>query len=282
MLFYAYRSENQDNYGIENNSKPLIVNGCGEQDIKKTDLFCSRENGLDDYLMMYVHRGHANYLINSSEKKVSAGNVVIYRPGTPQKMCYLASESPLVYWVHFTGYEAQSILNDSGLEIGDIFNTGINDELAQHFLRLIELLKSRAAVPSICITSELMTVFSIIAKSLYSKSASDEPKNIKAAIDLLTQNISEDFSCRELACACNLSESHFMHSFKKWAGVSPKAFQLHLRMDRARELLFLTQFSIKEISLRTGYSNPLYFSRLFKKYNGCSPCEYRVKKGQIK
>ena len=283
-MFYAYsnkKESNKDSYGIENLSKPLIVNGCGEQDIKKTDLFCERENGLDDYLLMYVHRGHANYLLNSHEKKVPAGNIVIYTPKTPQKMCYLASESPLVYWVHFTGYEASSLLKDCGLENKNVFNIGINDELTQHFLSLIELLKGYSATPHICISAELMKIFSIITSSLYSKNKNTEPENIKAAIELLTQNIAENFSCTQLARVCNLSESHFMHSFKKWAGISPKAFQLHLRMAKARELLFLTQFSVKEIALRTGYENQLYFSRLFAKYNGCSPSEYRVKKGQV-
>lgn len=279
MFFYSYINDTVDNCGVCDSSKPIIVNGCGEQRITQ-DLFCSRQNGLRDYLMMYVYSGYANYLIDGSMKRIPAGNIVLYRPDNPQEMRYLASELPVVYWVHFTGYEASSLLSDCSMADDSIkvFNIGINDEIPRYFLKLIALLKESA--PSICLNAELMQIFSSIAKRLLPVRKNNPPLNISKAVQALKENISSDFTCKELALMCNLSESHFMHSFKKWAGVSPKLFQLNLRMDYARELLFLTQLPVGEIASRVGYENPLYFSRLFKKYNGVSPSEYRIKKGQ--
>ncbi|WP_300845227.1 helix-turn-helix domain-containing protein [uncultured Acetatifactor sp.] len=48
-----------------------------------------------------------------------------------------------------------------------------------------------------------------------------------------------------------------------------------IRMDRARELLKNTGYSIQEISSLVGYADPLYFSRLFQKQTGRSPSVYR-------
>ncbi|WP_455620419.1 helix-turn-helix domain-containing protein [Eisenbergiella sp.] len=48
-----------------------------------------------------------------------------------------------------------------------------------------------------------------------------------------------------------------------------------LRTEEAKKLLANTSFSITEISLKTGYSTPYYFSLLFHRMNGMSPPAYR-------
>ena len=46
-------------------------------------------------------------------------------------------------------------------------------------------------------------------------------------------------------------------------------------MNAARRLLKDPGYSIKEICGMSGYSDPNYFSRIFKKYEGVTPTEYR-------
>lgn len=48
-----------------------------------------------------------------------------------------------------------------------------------------------------------------------------------------------------------------------------------LRMKRAKEFLTETGLSIKAVSYETGYSDPNYFSKIFKKHTGLTPTEYR-------
>ena len=49
-------------------------------------------------------------------------------------------------------------------------------------------------------------------------------------------------------------------------------------MDRAKELLAGRDMSMKEICAAAGYSDPNYFSRIFKKHTGVTPTEYKEKK----
>ena len=51
------------------------------------------------------------------------------------------------------------------------------------------------------------------------------------------------------------------------------------RMERAKHLLKNPDKSIKEICAEVGYSDPNYFSRIFKKYQGVSPTEYKENVG---
>ena len=52
-----------------------------------------------------------------------------------------------------------------------------------------------------------------------------------------------------------------------------------IRLKNARELLQNSQLSIKEICVQSGYGDPNYFSRIFKKYEGVTPSEFRGRLG---
>ena len=59
--------------------------------------------------------------------------------------------------------------------------------------------------------------------------------------------------------------------------VTPMQYILQLRLSTAKNLLETSNKNITEIADAIGYDNPLYFSRLFTKYIGVSPKEYRIK-----
>ena len=66
--------------------------------------------------------------------------------------------------------------------------------------------------------------------------------------------------------------------FKKKMGVTPQVYQTGLRMKKARVLLSTTcssELTVSEIAHLCGYDDPLYFSRVFKKYLGVSPAIFR-------
>ena len=65
--------------------------------------------------------------------------------------------------------------------------------------------------------------------------------------------------------------------FKKEMGLSPLEYMTSLRMKSAEKLLtamWTNEYTISEIAQMCGFDNSLYFSRVFKKYFGCSPSNY--------
>lgn len=67
----------------------------------------------------------------------------------------------------------------------------------------------------------------------------------------------------------------FIRCFKDFTGSSPQAYLTDMRIEQAKDLLSNTSFQIAEIAELVGYSDPLYFSRIFKKKTGYSPNEYK-------
>jgi two-component system response regulator YesN len=86
-----------------------------------------------------------------------------------------------------------------------------------------------------------------------------------------------DLSLQEVAAKANLSPSHFCVIFNQEVNQTFKEFLTEIRIKKARELLRSTSLGAMEISYRVGYSDPHYFSYVFKKNTSLSPTEYRAK-----
>jgi YesN/AraC family two-component response regulator len=64
--------------------------------------------------------------------------------------------------------------------------------------------------------------------------------------------------------------------FKDQTGESPINYLINLRLEKAKNLLVSTESPIKSIAQAVGYKDAYYFSKLFKKYCGHSPCKFRA------
>lgn len=84
-----------------------------------------------------------------------------------------------------------------------------------------------------------------------------------------------DFSVGNLATYMGLSEVHLRRIFKAAINISPNKYINLLRLEKAKNMLTTSNYSISEIALSVGYSDPYYFSRLFKNELGISPSEYK-------
>lgn len=80
---------------------------------------------------------------------------------------------------------------------------------------------------------------------------------------------------RNLARKLGVSLPHFSRAFRAVMGVSPREYQLRVRIDRARHLLAESDLSVGEIARSLGYSDLFFFSRQFAQHAGVSPTGYR-------
>lgn len=110
-----------------------------------------------------------------------------------------------------------------------------------------------------------------------SKSAGD---NKGESVDKAKEYIGEHFcentlSLNEVARHVNLAPTYFSTLFKTIEGVNFVDYLNRLRIEKAQELLCCTSKHVTEISDSLGYSDYRYFSRVFKKYTGDTPKNYK-------
>ena len=100
---------------------------------------------------------------------------------------------------------------------------------------------------------------------------------IERGINYLETDPNQAKSIKEIAKMCNVSINYFERLFKEYSGVTPSAYRIQKKLQKAKLLLANDTLNIDQISLRLGFEDTAYFCRLFKKQNGCTPTEYRNK-----
>lgn len=98
---------------------------------------------------------------------------------------------------------------------------------------------------------------------------------VKRALAYLHQNYSSPLNRQEIAEAVGVSENYLSEIFRKELGYSPWECLNRFRIQKAKELLRSTVESVASVATHTGYEDPAYFSRVFRKYVKMSPQEYR-------
>ncbi|TGN55944.1 AraC family transcriptional regulator [Paracoccus liaowanqingii] len=97
----------------------------------------------------------------------------------------------------------------------------------------------------------------------------------RRCIEMLRARLSEDISLDELSAEVRLSPYHFSRMFKQSFGVPPRVYLTQLRVEKACDLLELTDASITAIAMDVGYSSNQVLARVFTKHRYMSPTDYR-------
>lgn len=80
---------------------------------------------------------------------------------------------------------------------------------------------------------------------------------------------------RETAAAVHVTTNHLSKIFRQACGRPVLQYLLELRITEAKRLLTSTQLTIGEIASRTGFADPNYFTRYFRRQTGMTPGKYR-------
>lgn len=263
---------------LTDRAHPLRINSCGNYKmISRSVMSTFRPEGREDYQLLYIAAGKAWFMFGEEEKEVQAGNMVLYRPNEPQSYCYYQKDKLEVYWIHFTGYDVETCLEKCGLGSGFIFPMGISSEYQELFLKIIrELQIKRASFGELCCLyfQQLLTLMHRRIQEGHGED-SRMPKEIEGAVIYFHENFPRDIKIEEYAKSQHMSTCWFIRSFKRYMGMPPLQYITSLRINRAKELLRDTDYSVTEIGSLVGYENPLYFSRIFRGTAGMSPREWR-------
>lgn len=96
-------------------------------------------------------------------------------------------------------------------------------------------------------------------------------------IRYIENNYEKDITLQQTANHVLMSPNYLSSLFKKEMGIGFVEYLLQYRIEKAKEMLLSTSLKSYEISLRVGFNDNAYFSRMFKKLTGESPREFRKK-----
>lgn len=100
-------------------------------------------------------------------------------------------------------------------------------------------------------------------------------RHLLRARDLADARYFEPLEVDDLAAAAGLSRAHFSRQFRRAFGVSPHAYLLTRRLERAAALLRNSDRTVAEICLDVGLTSVGSFTTSFKRAHGRTPTQYR-------
>lgn len=112
-------------------------------------------------------------------------------------------------------------------------------------------------------------------KSLKATTRKEIISRLLVALDYMHSNFTKEITIDDIANVAMLSKFHFLRTFKEAFGQTPHQYLTKIRLQKSKELLKQTSWSVAEIATYLGYQQANSFTRLFSKTFELSPVAFR-------
>ena len=233
----------------------------------------------DHYLIHCVTSGRGVFSFGGSDYELSGGDGFLLIPDVVAS--YAAdSEAPWQYcWIGFNGTDAKRLVELTGLSYENpIFHftgTALPDRLEKicHLSCATHSNEARVQAGLLLFLADLMDAFGSSSSSHHASGY----EYVQKAARFIEYNYSRSIDVEDIAASAGISRSHLYRLFMENISMPPNEYLMRCRMNKAAALLEEGRLSVGEVAFSTGFSDQLYFSRVFKKYMGIPPSQYSVR-----
>lgn len=256
----------------------LQVNCCGITNYTAPEPITLRPDGRKDYQLIIVIEGEALFKLGEEDILLKGDEAIILPPHIKNHYYFYPDNN--IIWIHFTGSEIEKILDVYSLKGYTKYSAMDAEDFLIFAEKIIEEFQLKRTGYMHNCNAALLNILTLLKRKI------DAHINIKvnnfipeitAVLEDMKLHFAENKEIADFAKICNLSPSRFAHLFAKKVGVSPHKYLINLRIKQAKYLLLNTNISLSNIAKSVGYDDSLYFSRVFKKYEGVSPSHFRKK-----
>ncbi len=179
------------------------------------------------------------------------------------------------FWISMNGQEAlriqQAILSVTGPVIK--LKPDTINHLASCCSRLVNGAETPGSASAVAYEAAMVLYDDVFGSH---PSFGGEYRTMQQVLSHIDGNLDKNLSVDDLAAVAGLSRAHFSRIFAANEGLPPAEFVLQKRLRQAAKLLTTAAtMPIKEVSVRCGFEDPNYFSKVFRRLYGINPSEFR-------
>ena len=254
-------------YGVD-----LMVNCCGEA-VMRTSWAHGRICRRNDFYLLYSLGGDIVGQLDGKPVVIGSGDAVCMSPGTEYSFGSLdpLDEWTHYFWIHFTGAEAERMVLRSGITLNEVHSLGHCEEAFTYYEKLFSEFRTQGFYFEYSAAVQLRYLLYVFGRSAKENSVGRLDKSIR----YIHTHLRYELKVEELAAMEFLGVSRYREVFRSITGVSPVEYITRLRVERAKDILTQNTASVATVAEAVGYSNRNYFQRIFRKYTGKTPGDYR-------
>lgn len=241
--------------------------------------YVERPHGVNQHIIIYCVEGRGWVTINKKKMDIAPSHFIVIPARTAHKYGALENDPWTIYWVHFKGdiatFVVDLITNNSQNYLPYL---SYNENRIKLFEEICFNLEKGYSADNLRYVNMIFYHFlsSLLYEEKYNQAVNSQAKDaITLTIEMMQKNINRNISLNAFAAFSHLSVSHFSSMFRERTGFSPVEYFNHLKIQHSCQALAFTARPIKEIADELQYSDQYYFSRIFSRFMGISPSEYR-------
>lgn len=201
--------------------------------------------------------------------KVKTGNVSEAKGILNDLLGYvLFSEGSSLDILKSRAIELCALLSRAAIEGGAATDTIL--KINNQFLKTLQEITT---LDSLCF--KLQETVEVFTESLFNYTPHKNNEVIRRAISFISKNYASSITLNDVAKHVHLNPAYFSTIFKQCCGSSFKEYLNMVRIEESKRLLANTDYSVIDIAIATGFEDQSYFSKVFKKYTGLTPKQYR-------
>jgi AraC-like DNA-binding protein len=259
----------------------LVLRYCGVEYCEPN--FVMYPHRREEYLLHYVFGGSGIFRSRDKEFSLSVGSIFAIFPRDVTS--YAANpNNPLNFcWIGFSGRNSTRIMEMIGFSVNDpVLTLAPDNELLNLVTRCVQLCESDFPNTDLEIQSILYKIFSVIecrqgCCRIDAKSANQViRKHILRAKSYIQLNYMKPLTVQKIARRINLDRTYLSKIFHQLEGNTIHDYLTGYRIESAKRLLLETRYGIQEVGVQVGIPDVYYFSRIFKRYTGLAPSQYRL------
>lgn len=236
------------------------------------------EGLLPYYNLHFVFSGKGYVKVEGRWIPLSVGNGFLFGKNLAQEYKSDPDDPWDIRWIHFDGEGVERLLAGRGWKEPWLFTFArINrlKALSDDLIQLGELYESANEPRISAILYEILAELLHNSEGLQGLSLLSYKDKIRRSADFIQLHCSENLKLEQMADIAGYSLYYFNRMFHQIMGKTPVQYLLECRMIAAKTLLVSSKLSIKQIALESGFSQSSYFIRIFRRYEGMTPNDYR-------
>src|SRR5450756_45366 len=246
---------------------------------KAEDHVCNRETGCPETIFIYSTEGNGWCELAGQRHEVSKNQLLAINANIPHAYGADKDRPWTIQWFHALGSNLPHYLEQLGVSNqAPVVSLGGDVQLFSLFDDLREgLRRGHTMTHLIYAAHSLAHLMGLLMrhKEDFLPEGETSTNRIGKSVEFMREHLREALDVDTLAAVVNLSPSYYTALFRRLMGHGPVSHLNYLRMERALQLLTTTDWPVKRISSHLGFSDPLYFSRAFKRTHRSSPTEHR-------
>lgn len=223
------------------------------------------------FLIVFVNEGEAVLKTAGGDIPIVKDNILVMFPG--ERIYYYALSDWSIQWIGV----------DSGIDklfesIGvtkehPVFTPRNPKDISRILTDIYEAQGEGSLFAKYKVQSLICEFFSVLAAAERAREIRDP---VASAIRTIEYNYNNHhITVQGLADSLYLDVAYFSRLFKQKTGYSPKHYLVNVRLNKAKELLSTTDYSIKDIAVTVGFSDSMHLAKLFTRKEGIPPSLYR-------